>query len=33
MDKLAIEEKYSSIGFTEIDYLKLDDWIGIAFKK
>ena len=32
MDREAIEEQYSAIGFTEIDYLKIDDWIGIAFK-
>jgi ribosomal protein L11 methyltransferase len=30
MDKQAIEEKYSSIGFTEIDYLKMDEWIGLV---
>jgi ribosomal protein L11 methyltransferase len=32
MDEQAIVEKYSSIGFTKIDYLKMDDWIGITFK-
>lgn len=33
MDREAIIEKYSEFGFKEIDYLKLDDWIGIAFRK
>jgi ribosomal protein L11 methyltransferase len=33
MDREAIKEKYSSVGFTEIDYLKMDDWIGIVYKK
>ncbi len=32
MDREAIEEQYSAIGFTEIDCLKMDEWIGIAFK-
>lgn len=33
MDREAIVAKYSEFGFKEIDYLKLDDWIGIAFRK
>lgn len=33
MDRESIKEKYSDIGFTEIDYLKMDEWIGIVFKK
>ena len=33
MDREAIKEKYSSAGFTEIDYLKMDEWIGIVLKK
>ena len=32
MDREAIKEKYSVIGFIEIDYLKMDEWIGIVFK-
>jgi ribosomal protein L11 methyltransferase len=30
MDKDAIVSKYSEVGFSEIDYLKMDDWIGIV---
>lgn len=33
MDKDAIVSKYSEVGFIEIDYLKMDDWIGIVFNK
>jgi ribosomal protein L11 methyltransferase len=33
MDRESIKEKYSDFGFTEIDYLKMDEWIGIVFKK
>ncbi len=33
VDRESIKENYSSVGFTEIDYLKLDEWIGIVFKK
>lgn len=33
MDKEAIVSKYSEVGFGEIDYLKMDDWIGIVFRK
>ena len=32
MDREAIEEKYSSIGFECIDFMQMDDWIGIVFK-
>ena len=32
MDREAIKEKYSDAGFSEIDYLQMDDWIGIVFK-
>lgn len=32
MDRDVIIEKFSSVGFDEMDYLKMDDWIGIAFK-
>ena len=32
MDKESIFNKYSSIGFSEIDYLQMDEWIGIVFK-
>jgi ribosomal protein L11 methyltransferase len=33
IDKEVIIEKYSSAGFGEIDYLKIDEWIGVVFKK
>jgi len=33
MDREAIKHKYSSVGFSEIDYLQIDDWIGVVFKK
>ena len=33
MDKDAIVSKYSEVGFIEIDYLKMDDWIGIVFNE
>lgn len=33
MDREAINFKFSEIGFSEIDYLKLDDWIGIVLRK
>lgn len=32
MDKDAVVSKYSAYGFKEIDYLKMDEWIGIVFK-
>lgn len=31
-DREAIVDKYSSLGFKEIDYLKMDEWIGIVFQ-
>lgn len=33
MDKAAILEKYNSIRFAEIDFMKIDEWIGLVFKK
>jgi ribosomal protein L11 methyltransferase len=30
-DREQISEKYSLLGFKEIDYLKMDEWIGILF--
>lgn len=33
MDRETIVLKYSSIGFSEIDFLKMDDWIGLVLKK
>jgi ribosomal protein L11 methyltransferase len=33
MDREAIVSKYSEVGFREIDYLKMDDWIGIVFQQ
>jgi len=32
MDREAINEKYSAVGFIDIDYLKIDEWIGIVLK-
>jgi len=32
MDRNQIVEKYSAFGFEEIDFLQMDDWIGIVFK-
>lgn len=32
MDRETIVPKYSDTGFKEIDFLKMDDWIGIVFK-
>ena len=32
MDKTSIEEKYSSHGFSLIDFMEMDDWIGVVFK-
>lgn len=32
MDREAIVEKYSSLGFSEIDFMQMDEWIGIVFK-
>ena len=33
MDHEVIIEKYSNCGFTEIDFLKMDEWIGITLSK
>lgn len=33
MDREVIIEKYSNCGFTEIDFLKMDEWIGITLSK
>lgn len=33
MDREAIVSRYSEFGFKEIDFLKIDEWIGIVFKK
>jgi len=33
MDREAIVSKYTSLGFEEIDYMKMDEWIGLVFKK
>jgi ribosomal protein L11 methyltransferase len=32
MDKDPIIEKYSSLGFEQIDFLQMDEWIGIVFQ-
>lgn len=32
MDRESINEKYSAVGFEEVEYLKLDEWIGIVYK-
>lgn len=32
MDREAVKEKYSSLRFNEIDFLQMDEWIGIVFK-
>ncbi len=32
MDREAIEQKYASFGFREIDFLKMDEWIGVVLK-
>ncbi|MBK7630315.1 MAG: 50S ribosomal protein L11 methyltransferase [Ignavibacteriales bacterium] len=32
MDTEVIKEKYSAVGFIEIDYLKMDEWVGIVLK-
>lgn len=32
MDREAIEKKYTSFGFREIDFIKMDEWIGIVLK-
>ncbi len=33
MDKEEIVKQYASLGFDEIDFFKMDEWIGIVFKK
>ena len=33
MDRVTIVAKYSEAGFKEVDFLKMDDWIGLVFKK
>lgn len=32
MDREVIKEKYSSLRFNEMDFLQMDEWIGIVFK-
>lgn len=32
MDREEIIKKYSSLGFDEIDFLQMDEWIGLVFK-
>jgi hypothetical protein len=32
MDRETLVLKYSEAGFKEIDFLKMDDWVGIVFK-
>ncbi len=32
MDREAITEKYTAVGFDEIDFLKMDEWIGIVLE-
>lgn len=32
MDRESIFNKFSSLGFSEIDFLKMEEWIGLAFK-
>lgn len=32
MDRKAIKEKYASLGFSEIGFLQMDEWIGLVFK-
>ncbi len=32
MDREVIKEKYLSLRFNEIDFLQMDEWIGIVFK-
>ncbi|MCZ7611614.1 MAG: 50S ribosomal protein L11 methyltransferase [Ignavibacterium sp.] len=33
MDREVIVSKYTSLGFEVIDYMKMDEWIGLVFKK
>lgn len=32
-DRQIITEKYSELGFSEVDFMQLDEWIGIVFRK
>lgn len=32
IDRESIEKKYASFGFREIDFIKMDEWIGIVLK-
>lgn len=32
MDREVIKEKYSYLKFNELDFMQIDDWIGIVFK-
>ena len=32
IDREQIVKVYSDLGFKEVDYMKLEDWIGIVFK-
>lgn len=32
-DRQLIINKYSSLGFTEIDFIQIDEWIGLVLKK
>lgn len=32
IDRNAIVSRYSELGFEEVDYLKMDDWIGLVFQ-
>lgn len=33
MDREVVIEKYSACGFSEIDFLKMDEWIGVTLSK
>ncbi len=33
MDRKVMVSKYSSLGFEEIDFMKMDEWIGLVFNK
>jgi ribosomal protein L11 methyltransferase len=33
MDRDSIKQKYSSIGFEEIDFMQMDEWVGLVYKK
>ncbi|MGQ9644594.1 MAG: 50S ribosomal protein L11 methyltransferase [Ignavibacterium sp.] len=32
MDRDAIIKAFTSVGFDEVDFMKMDEWIGIVFK-